>query len=186
MRVKANMPRSGSSPRVRGKRGGIGGAGAVWRLIPARAGKTPCDRHTKMRMPAHPRACGENFGSIRKNRAGRGSSPRVRGKHARTRPQTPQRGLIPARAGKTSWAPTPGTSATAHPRACGENPVYVWRSDLDAGSSPRVRGKLGGGLAGRLGRALIPARAWKTAPRPPRCSRSGAHPRACGENLGVE
>ena len=54
----------------------------------------------------------------------------------------------------------------AHPRACGENVQEVSLVSIPAGSSPRVRGKLGEarsvvGLDG-----LIPARAGKTAISP--------------------
>ena len=50
----------GSSPRVRGKRGAGLPAPSLDRLIPARAGKTPCGRSRRPAPPAHPRACGEN------------------------------------------------------------------------------------------------------------------------------
>ena len=71
---------SGSSPRVRGKlsralmtRSSIG-------LIPACAGKTSQPRARSWHRSAHPRVCGENLSRGVKNVAGKGSSPRVRGK----------------------------------------------------------------------------------------------------------
>ena len=91
-------------------------------------------------------------------------------------------GLIPARAGKTARRCRGFSSAAAHPRACGEN------VDADTmllglrGSSPRVRGKPGGGVTGGLRRGLIPARAGKTRRRSAPGPWSRAHPRACGEN----
>ena len=51
----------GSSPRVRGKLGVGVVAGLLRRLIPACAGKTPRPRHSKIRLWAHPRVCGENI-----------------------------------------------------------------------------------------------------------------------------
>ncbi|EFW09853.1 hypothetical protein HMPREF9005_1177 [Actinomyces sp. oral taxon 178 str. F0338] len=53
------------------------------------------------------------------------------------------RGLIPARAGKTSRPPVAGRRGSAHPRACGEN-EGAWKGKITGtGSSPRVRGKRG-------------------------------------------
>ena len=97
---------SGSSPRVRGKldvgdvqppRGG---------LIPARAGKTRRSGAACWRWRAHPRACGENGSRSDTGQSGRGSSPRVRGKHSYPRGQRDRYRLIPARAGKTPRART--------------------------------------------------------------------------------
>ena len=70
----------GSSPRVRGKREIRGFAGVEVRLIPACAGKT-CDPAAGwFGAGAHPRVCGENRRYLLMGQAGRGSSPRVRGK----------------------------------------------------------------------------------------------------------
>ena len=92
------------------------------------------------------------------------------------------RGLIPARAGKTStrlWMRTP---SGAHPRAGGENHGVESTVANQVGSSPRGRGKLT--VPDRAVRmsGLIPARAGKTAYSCPHGSRSAAHPRAGGEN----
>ena len=153
----------GSSPRVRGKRFGLGLGRALQRLIPARAGKTPSRRR------AAPSTAG--------------SSPRVRGKPASTRGRRRAPGLIPARAGKT-WTrpPFPGAGG-AHPRACGENAECSARALTGYGSSPRVRGKLRWRflLVGFPG--LIPARAGKTRTTGNALGRRTAHPRACGENV---
>ena len=53
---------SGSSPRVRGKREGLGHLAPPRRLIPARAGKTNPPASRGRSSAAHPRACGENPG----------------------------------------------------------------------------------------------------------------------------
>ena len=114
---------SGSSPRVRGKHEAAAGVVQIPRLIPARAGKTPRFSH-----PA---------------RAVAGSSPRVRGK-LRGRPGgRHDDGLIPACAGKTCVAGHAVRRRGAHPRVCGEN-RFDTDPLADGGSSPRVRGKLGG------------------------------------------
>ena len=132
----------GSSPRVRGKpieqqflRARVG-------LIPARAGKTPSTTSPKKARPAHPRACGENIKTTAPPAIEAGSSPRVRGKHPR-RPRTGRgRGLIPARAGKTTRRPRGRGCPWAHPHACGENLSRSSLTFVSWGSSPRVRGKL--------------------------------------------
>ena len=172
----------GSSPRVRGKPRRSGLRRRLSRLIPARAGKTNGRTAAARSEPAHPRACGENVGVHFCVHFCSGSSPRVRGKHRRHSSSVGEPGLIPARAGKTGCSSSNTGCPRAHPRACGENRIAVSSMWARAGSSPRVRGKLGErptvvGLDG-----LIPARAGKTATRPPPSSSPTAHPRACGEN----
>ena len=92
-----------------------------------------------------------------------GSSPRVRGKPPGLPPRAPQRGLIPARAGKTTFPATMSATVRAHPRACGENAGNSNVDPLTAGSSPRVRGKRARPRRDRRSPGLIPARAGKTA-----------------------
>ncbi|EFW09832.1 hypothetical protein HMPREF9005_1191 [Actinomyces sp. oral taxon 178 str. F0338] len=111
----------GSSPRVRGKQCGHQVVGGGERLIPARAGKTCAICVVSRSRTAHPRACGENGLVHDLELEVRGSSPRVRGKRDHERRRVRARGLIPARAGKTSSSHMGASSASAHPRACGEN-----------------------------------------------------------------
>ena len=173
---------AGSSPRVRGKRPHPMTGGRSTRLIPACAGKTFTRRICAAEIAAHPRVCGENQLGAAASCVGRGSSPRVRGKHAAQCSPDSEGGLIPACAGKTQDSSVPTYQAGAHPRVCGENPhaspaVRAWR-----GSSPRVRGKRQWVVAWGFRGGLIPAcagkTAWLTQTRP--CLR--AHPRVCGEN----
>ena len=198
----SNAPARGSSPRVRGKPDSHGMGGVHGRLIPARAGKTveavrayynprahprACGKtastaRTRACSPAHPRACGENSPGRASLVTTPGSSPRVRGKPTRSRPQGLPRGLIPARAGKTLKRLVTQSHAPAHPRACGENPRAHRTRPGGHGSSPRVRGKLQTSFSLIIGVRLIPARAGKT--RESKAVPAGywAHPRACGEN----
>ena len=159
----------GSSPRVRGKLAGTRPTTVPTGLIPARAGKTWTLQRPAHTGTAHPRACGENGLHGREVRLDPGSSPRVRGKRLQLGEKPVQRGLIPARAGKTAPAKSPARSRRAHPRACGENWANAGKELPFEGSSPRVRGKRQDtGVA--LGRArLIPARAGKTRRPPRRC-----------------
>ena len=156
------------------------------RLIPAHAGKTSRVYRSGLRRRAHPRACGENIRTCPERGIARGSSPRMRGK-----PQTETGApfwpwLIPAHAGKTRRFKNTETVTGAHPRACGENQQTSIASRCLVGSSPRMRGKRNfiEFVLPRVG--LIPAHAGKTlaAPSPP-CNMQ-AHPRACGENSGLQ
>ena len=112
---------SGSSPRVRGKHGGLGGLGLDLGLIPACAGKTRPGPQPHRRVRAHPRVCGENLWAMTARMRTVGSSPRVRGKPTGARPAS--------------------TTRTAHPRVCGENLCVLGAIHGSQGSSPRVRGK---------------------------------------------
>ena len=94
-------------------------------LIPARAGKTMVTVALVGWPGAHPRACGENGLAGHALVVELGSSPRVRGKRSGMTFPYLKTGLIPARAGKTTRRPSPRTTPTAHPRACGENPLPI-------------------------------------------------------------
>ena len=173
---------AGSSPRVRGKRRGWPGGCSPTRLIPARAGKTARLSSIVTSRAAHPRACGENGGGHDLGGGIAGSSPRVRGKRGYSMSRSQMRGLIPARAGKTTGVHASGQPTPAHPRACGENAGLPTESPAFFGSSPRVRGKQAPGQHLNSGGGLIPARAGKTRHLHRGRDRDRAHPRACGEN----
>ena len=173
----------GSSPRVRGKRGGADGVLTVCGLIPARAGKTHERYAGAHSSGAHPRACGENKIKGLKPDIQVGSSPRVRGKRHRGCVGWSIIRLIPARAGKTRSTRLWRLSRRAHPRACGENRPAPSRPGAFEGSSPRVRGKRGPVSATDSHARLIPARAGKTSTSSTPAGTPRAHPRACGENV---
>ena len=172
----------GSSPRVRGKPTRRRTAPFIIRLIPACAGKTMCLSLERDAKTAHPRVCGENPHASSHFFLAAGSSPRVRGKRCLERHRCLSHWLIPACAGKTWPRAATSDSASAHPRVCGENdrggPSLVWV----VGSSPRVRGKPGGGVGRGLGGRLIPACAGKTSTTVTPRTTATAHPRVCGEN----
>ena len=70
---------TGSSPRVRGTLASGKSSGVQERFIPAGAGNTVL-LISPMYLPAvHPRGCGEHNTAASRQRAGTGSSPRVRG-----------------------------------------------------------------------------------------------------------
>ena len=172
----------GSSPRGRGKRRRIRRQVLRGRLIPARAGKTTTRPAALSALWAHPRAGGENRWSPPAPTTGTGSSPRGRGKRHPLRPRLRDRGLIPARAGKTRTVRQAPPLRQAHPRAGGENADVVMSRVCPFGSSPRGRGKPLVALAACDAGGLIPARAGKTGCRRWWRACDAAHPRAGGEN----
>ena len=178
-----SRPKVGSSPRVRGKPGFELDSEVAVRIIPARAGQTRPWRNGRGRTPDHPRACGANTWMSMSACAPFGSSPRVRGKLECVPFRQVAARIIPARAGQTRSTRSSSRRRSDHPRACGANPVQVWKYPLSAGSSPRVRGKLGEQtLPQRLVR-IIPARAGQTRPVSLVGLPAPDHPRACGANM---
>ena len=111
-----------------------------------------------------------------------GSSPRGRGKPRTHGAHARADGLIPARAGKTAGTGGRSPSGASHPRAGGENYREAGTQLLDAGSSPRGRGKRAPTKPPPRPTRLIPARAGKTHRGPRRGHCGKAHPRAGGEN----
>ena len=129
--------------------------------------------------------CGENV-KDQLNRIERsGSSPRVRGKPRAGQLHRNQRRLIPACAGKTKAQYARRLPAPAHPRVCGENRGVMTAPNPGGGSSPRVRGKRLVTRGSRRRCGLIPACAGKTVEILMSLYPMRAHPRVCGENLGV-
>ena len=182
---RAACARTGSSPRVRGKRRRCPAARQRPGLIPACAGKTCSRARAPSRASAHPRVCGENEIPGQLKRPTQGSSPRVRGKPADRELSGKWSGLIPACAGKTPGAAAPRRGSRAHPRVCGENPRRPSTPCAPTGSSPRVRGKLASCNPKGSSPRLIPACAGKTRSCPRRGAARTAHPRVCGENPGA-
>ena len=173
----------GSSPRVRGKRLDERETHAAGRIIPARAGQTSALEAAAVLEPDHPRACGANDAGDVVLPMQIGSSPRVRGKLQIVSEERHISRIIPARAGQTSSAMSLSSRATDHPRACGANTPRTLSASHSNGSSPRVRGKLLGRVAGAVQYRIIPARAGQTEVRYDADRASSDHPRACGANL---
>ena len=176
------LAKAGSSPRGRGKLARNVRQGRGYRLIPAWAGKTTGCPQTTHGSPAHPRVGGENAGRSKLRRAGKGSSPRGRGKLCVCPCWCFRRRLIPAWAGKTTPTGREATRSTAHPRVGGENIQTTVQAVAGWGSSPRGRGKPQRGGRWQRGHRLIPAWAGKTSTRWPVATRTPAHPRVGGEN----
>ena len=161
-RLNASSMVNGSSPRVRGKLGPDRLRWPTVRIIPARAGQTNRPSAHLSRTPDHPRACGANRASRTCSRNASGSSPRVRGKQPEGYGDRAHVRIIPARAGQTLQAGGHPVGQSDHPRACGANMLLMCIMRLRFGSSPRVRGKLGGLRVGVVQGRIIPARAGQT------------------------
>ncbi len=152
-------------------------------IIPAHAGNTPMICFTPIRMRDHPRACGEHALTLRSFSGGWGSSPRMRGTHSRCDDSERRRGIIPAHAGNTRLYRIYLVQHRDHPRACGEHRSGALRLVKRMGSSPRMRGTLGGCASDDRLRGIIPAHAGNTSKGRESPAAPGDHPRACGEHM---
>ena len=152
----------GSSPRGRGKLSLSLWITRLFGLIPAWAGKTNARMVWSSQARAHPRVGGENAFWRWACVGQAGSSPRGRGKLHQLTNRIKAGGLIPAWAGKTGRARGQHKNRTAHPRVGGENVVLRQLSGVQAGSSPRGRGKRPACRGWGRRRGLIPAWAGKT------------------------
>ena len=172
----------GSSPLTRGKHRTHPSIPSALGLIPAHAGKTERELAWGCSKTAHPRSRGENVKATALRGRRPGSSPLTRGKPPPTPTGATRSRLIPAHAGKTSYAATIVACFAAHPRSRGENPATFSPRLAVAGSSPLTRGKRAHPFrAGDLHR-LIPAHAGKTTSQLAANNVEGAHPRSRGEN----
>ena len=109
----------------------------------------------------------------------------MRGKHMAVAATNVDGRIIPAHAGQTSWPVSRTRVSPDHPRACGANDLTVSSLKPAAGSSPRMRGKLGEPHWKRRRSRIIPAHAGQTAGPAPPWRSSTDHPRACGANLAA-
>jgi len=115
-------PEAGSSPRLRGTHDFGFESHGLSRFIPAPAGNASRCITSPGHKPVHPRACGERLHESQR-------SPRTHW-------------FIPAPAGNATHSRLVITRSSVHPRACGERTIQEMLRDLEAGSSPRLRGTL--------------------------------------------
>ena len=182
---RSTVQRRGSSPRVRGAASDFTRLHPDFRIIPARAGSRIYQYPEMRQLGDHPRACGEQTAPLRAVRFYQGSSPRVRGAAHFISRQNKTRGIIPARAGSSVPIHFHAPYLRDHPRACGEQVLGIIHDPINLGSSPRVRGadeqldlllQAGG---------IIPARAGSSRATMRWTPRTRDHPRACGEQFGL-
>ena len=152
----------GSSPLVRGQHRLVREQHHRIRIIPARAGPTPCSPTARTPATDHPRSCGANCGGYGGDDACDGSSPLVRGQPVNRSHCPFWSRIIPARAGPTLPSKSEVGTATDHPRSCGANRSPSASFAGTRGSSPLVRGQLAGSSPAAGGDRIIPARAGPT------------------------
>ena len=152
------------------------------RIIPAHAGQTSDYFSSEIISSDHPRACGANlivFGVVHTHL---GSSPRMRGKLEVKEFKSTATRIIPAHAGQTSTLGMTVVRPSDHPRACGANFATLVGSQLQNGSSPRMRGKRCVGRVQHPWPRIIPAHAGQTDLDKFYGDVNADHPRACGAN----
>ena len=132
------------------------------RITPADAGKTKTNQRTANHDEDHPRGCGENCLKKSESRKKTGSPPRMRGKPPADAEVVSASGITPADAGKTIYSKKSFSSATDHPRGCGENLYSSVQTPVLPGSPPRMRGKLSRTPKHSRDPGITPADAGKT------------------------
>ena len=176
----------GSSPRVRGTRGGRDFHARTPRFIPACAGNASPLASSRPAKPVHPRVCGERPHASTLRVAEIGSSPRVRGTRSVGQPLVAQSRFIPACAGNAPARPSSRPAPPVHPRVCGERAIADEIAGNASGSSPRVRGTPSARQSGKGNGRFIPACAGNACRSTIRRGRWAVHPRVCGERAENE
>ena len=133
-------PRPGSSPLARGLLNPVGLTTNYFRIIPARAGFTPCGQHRTSPLMDHPRSRGVYRALASMGDECPGSSPLARGLLSASAAPRPDTRIIPARAGFTAGGSLGLDECRDHPRSRGvyhggRGPGYGL-----GGSSPLARG----------------------------------------------
>ena len=173
---------TGSSPLARGARGGRGREEPRVRIIPARAGSTGGLADLQPEPEDHPRSRGEHLMVSTPLASVTGSSPLARGAPVVVDDGDPHRGIIPARAGSTSWRSSSRSPTRDHPRSRGEHLGQSRITRAVRGSSPLARGAHRRPLlVGHRG-GIIPARAGSTPSAFMTCTAARDHPRSRGEH----
>ena len=170
----------GSSPLARGLLNVAEIRHGSSRIIPARAGFTPCTCQQSGRSWDHPRSRGVYSDPDTARGQAEGSSPLARGLRQAVAGHGLHEGIIPARAGFTKLMDLPGWARPDHPRSRGvyKSPQNTCPDAL--GSSPLARGLRKQRRAPRRARRIIPARAGFTVSSCGRVMGRGDHPRSRG------
>ena len=109
----------------------------------------------------------------------------MRGKAPRPAPLRCAIGITPAHAGKSEKNTVVVWSFWDHPRTCGEKGRHETVALRERGSPPHMRGKGICILEESKGKRITPAHAGKRKPDNGQKSKSGDHPRTCGEKSQI-
>ena len=175
----------GLSPRTRGKHQHGTSHERTLGPIPADAGETRRGLSLDFQRRAYPRGRGGNIDYQSGIATLTGLSPRTRGKQGRYRIAYQVIGPIPADAGETSGGISVGDGSRAYPRGRGGNSRAGSAGLLDAGLSPRTRGKHRNRDRPRAGGGPIPADAGETVSNLSFHLGAGAYPRGRGGNGAI-
>ena len=150
------------------------------RIIPARAGFTPCHQPPAATPTDHPRSRGVYTWQAASILRSVGSSPLARGLQVAGEGWEVSSGIIPARAGFTAACSPRDAVRRDHPRSRGVYGPVQAHQGVGDGSSPLARGLRA--EVGRLRAAdrIIPARAGFTSGRLPQEAAGQDHPRSRG------
>ncbi len=152
----------GLSPRARGKQYALAECERDVRSIPASAGETSTTATWSTSMRVYPRERGGNGVAEIPRIAGRGLSPRARGKPFCLSPSVRSVRSIPASAGETGSKCRTRALCAVYPRERGGNSSPKSERTTDGGLSPRARGKLETHRDLSRRRGSIPASAGET------------------------
>ena len=176
----------GLSPRVRGNRRRMDGAGVRAGSIPACAGEPSGDETPSEMDRVYPRVCGGTSIILLCQTHHQGLSPRVRGNRGFVLDAPSTRGSIPACAGEPATRSSAPRGCPVYPRVCGGTFTSESLMNSQWGLSPRVRGNRRLRDCNRPGFGSIPACAGEpicaTTPR----LVARVYPRVCGGTPGGE
>lgn len=130
-------------PRMCGEKSGHNGLQlGILGITPACAGKSCPPQAPTFTRQDHPRVCGEKPSLSVLGFWAVGSPPRVRGKVGPVIQLRAGPGITPARAGKSQTVWSGITGKRDHPRVCREKAGVGKKEGQEAGSPPRMRGKV--------------------------------------------
>ena len=155
----------------------------VFGITPAYAGKSRRGSLFGRAGGDHPRVCGEKHSRAPAAHNDWGSPPRMRGKGAAIVGTRITPGITPAYAGKRKLHCQLVRLFKDHPRVCGEKRDIQLNLAIQAGSPPRMRGKVCVIIFGKNVLRITPAYAGKSAPTTAATRCIWDHPRVCGEKF---
>ena len=172
----------GSPPRVWGKRTKDISKVKSRRFTPTCVGKTAPNPQIRDWHKVHPHVCGENGLYWAVCHGHGGSPPRVWGKLQDWSKLIEIKRFTPTCVGKTT-SPSLGLKlSSVHPHVCGENPASQGETMAQAGSPPRVWGKLLFLIFTVSLLRFTPTCVGKTTGTGTGTGIQAVHPHVCGEN----